>query len=87
LLEEKKKRPRIEKACRGRRCGRLSNRTERQLGGGVLPFRKCPLGGGVRTLTLSKLCGRRCITSMSSIYIDSAQIVGSILQSSYALCA
>ncbi|EGE61001.1 hypothetical protein RHECNPAF_130006 [Rhizobium etli CNPAF512] len=35
-----------EKACRGRRCGRLSKRTERQLGGGVLSFPQATLGGG-----------------------------------------
>jgi hypothetical protein len=46
-LHVKKLRPRIEKACRGRRCGRLSKRTEQQLGGGVLLFPQATLGGGV----------------------------------------
>jgi hypothetical protein len=37
---------RNEKACRGRRCGRLSKRTEQQLGGGVLLFPQAASGGG-----------------------------------------
>jgi hypothetical protein len=46
---------RIEKACRGRRCGRLSKRTEQQLGGGVLLFPQTPLGGGVGRLNYKAL--------------------------------
>ena len=38
------------KACRGRRCGRLSKRTEQRLGGGVPLFLQTPLGGGVGRL-------------------------------------
>jgi hypothetical protein len=33
-----------EKACRGRRCGRLFERVEQRLGGGVPLFRQTPLG-------------------------------------------
>ena len=33
-----------EKACRGRRCGRLFENNEQQLGGGVLLLHQTPLG-------------------------------------------
>lgn len=52
-----------KKACRGRRCGRLSKRTEQRLGGGVPLFLETDLGGGEACLD-SKRCGRRCIASM-----------------------
>jgi hypothetical protein len=39
-----------EKACRGRRCGRLSKRTEQRLGGGVSLFLQTSLGGGMGRL-------------------------------------
>ncbi|AYM09004.1 hypothetical protein At1D1460_47630 (plasmid) [Agrobacterium tumefaciens] len=38
------------KACRGRRCGRLFERIEQRLGGGVPLFRQAPLGGGMGRL-------------------------------------
>jgi hypothetical protein len=39
-----------KKACRGRRCGRLSTINEQRTGGGVALFAQTTLGGGVGRL-------------------------------------
>jgi hypothetical protein len=55
---------RIEKACRGRRCGRLfeNNRTTAGRRSAVIPA--SALGRRIRSLAISKLRGRRCSASM-----------------------
>ena len=75
--------PETKKPAAGGGAAGFSKRTEQQLGGGVLLFRQTSLGGGVGRLN-SKLCGRRCVASMSSMYLFLPPNKQTTLQRSHA---
>ncbi|MDB5525061.1 MAG: hypothetical protein JWM58_2824 [Rhizobium sp.] len=76
--------PRNEKACRGRRCGRLSERTEQRLGGGMPLFHQTSLGGGVGRLRYEAL--REEMHRFDRVHLSRILPFSKVLCCSAAMC-
>jgi hypothetical protein len=75
-----KLRPAKQKARRGRRCGRLLETVEQQLGGGVLLFLAKALGRRIRALTSRNDMGGGMSGRQGREYPNCAQIIGRFQQ-------